>query len=785
MASTFPEQKLTTAQIKKQYGSFENFALATLSSVENVGGAFGIGLSNEYFEKQVYLDLVDGKLDLKRLEHVLNPLKDETPSAPANLRYYDVITPILEELKGEELKRPLRFSASVVNEAAVSRFLDEKNKEFDRLIDANLSTYVAKLASMQAQQDPVKGEGQEELPPPDVSKIWANLNTTFKDKVDIASNHLLSYLVEYLDIERVFNDGWSTFNSIGDNIYYTGIRNGEPIVRLVDGLNFDYDRSGSIEDSTWAIEFRRMSIGQVMDEYGDILNENPKLIDEIEALRGNHMYSTIGTNDNKINGTNVYVTDFTWMGMARIGFVTYELDGEILTKQVNDTYKVLDDEEVEWVWVNEVYECIRIGAELIISAGVRKNQYRSLENLQKTRLPYTGISDINYSIVKRVEPLIYDFCMYQYRMELEIAKAMGRVLVIDEAQISNKNGMSVSRWFHFLKSHGVAFINSRDESQLAEHDRNSNKFNQTAALDLAIGQSVTQYINLLIDVETRIEKLSGINDQRKGNIAASETAYGIQASLEQSGNITANRFYRHDLIKQQVLTNLVEEAKVAWRGGKKLKYIAGETTEVFTLLPAHLENSEIGIFMTNNSQDMLVKAKINEYATAGIQNGQVKMSDMARAIKTNSVNEAISILEKSFEDMQAAAQKAQQEQQAAAQEHAEMMYQRELMDKQMERDFIASEANLDRTARMAEARLKALGNQSDVGIAESINEEADAALKTTEMLYNAHIKRRELDQKDRHKQDELSLKSRELDIKEKAIDTSYKIAKENKNKHDK
>jgi hypothetical protein len=146
MASTFPEQKLTTAQIKKQYGSFENFALATLSSVENVGGAFGIGLSNEYFEKQVYLDLVDGKLDLKRLEHVLNPLKDETPSAPANLRYYDVITPILEELKGEELKRPLRFSASVVNEAAVSRFLDEKNKEFDRLIDANLSTYVAKLA---------------------------------------------------------------------------------------------------------------------------------------------------------------------------------------------------------------------------------------------------------------------------------------------------------------------------------------------------------------------------------------------------------------------------------------------------------------------------------------------------------------------------------------------------------------------------------------------------------------------------------------------------------------
>ena len=61
---------------------------------------------NSNYNKKVNYDLVNGKFNKADLEYVCNPLGLEDNEFPATLQHYDIISPSINLLIGEESKRP-------------------------------------------------------------------------------------------------------------------------------------------------------------------------------------------------------------------------------------------------------------------------------------------------------------------------------------------------------------------------------------------------------------------------------------------------------------------------------------------------------------------------------------------------------------------------------------------------------------------------------------------------------------------------------------------------------
>ena len=110
----FPRQKLPRKKKTDQWA--EDCIESGLSLV----GVYDNTRRSPKARKKRNYDLYNGKFDKEDLEYVTNPLGIDTGNMPANIQYYDIVSPIFNLLFGEEVKRPFRFVVRAINEAAVS-----------------------------------------------------------------------------------------------------------------------------------------------------------------------------------------------------------------------------------------------------------------------------------------------------------------------------------------------------------------------------------------------------------------------------------------------------------------------------------------------------------------------------------------------------------------------------------------------------------------------------------------------------------------------------------------
>jgi hypothetical protein len=478
--SQFPNQKLTRKQIIKEYGSLEEFAEEIFNSVEGITSVTNTGNNINNYDKEVLLDLSNGTLNIDDFTYVTKPYGDASPKFPAELRHYDRISPKLHLLLGEEIKRPFNFRAVNTNPEAVTAAEKYRQQEVLQSVQDELQKEVQAMLGVPA---------EEQVQPKTIEEIDKYMNLEYKDVAEIQANMALEYLKEYSDIIEKFNDGWRWLLVTGDDIYYTSTSSDEPLLRPVDPRYFEYDRSPHIkyiDQAQWAYEERWIPASAVYEEFGDIMDDEDRtavekmkgsfsqnvgygsgvpvvyLNDGDSVGRGNSSY--IETNSNSI----VRVVNLCWVGMRKIGFVTYQdpETGEVYEKTVGEDYrKQPEDLEIEWKWKNEVWEAVKLGEDLIIGVRPRPNQYSSLDNPDKVRLPYTGISDHNLSIVKRIKEIQYLYNIIMYRMELAIARAKGKLMVMDTAQIPTSEGIDMEKWLYYTDTTGFAFINSFEEGK--------------------------------------------------------------------------------------------------------------------------------------------------------------------------------------------------------------------------------------------------------------------------------------------------------------------------------
>ena len=790
---SFPAQKLPMSKKTQAWKE------ACVDYVVGAGDSgFGGNGRSRSDEMQTYYDLYNSIYNEKDLKYVTNPFKQDD-GFPAMAQDYNIIKPYVDQLLGEETKRPFNFHPQRTSDIAASE-LQEKAKEM--LMDYIQATIASKLSPEQAARyEQALATGEIQTP----EAIAKYLQKDYKDIAETEAYHALQFLKRKLNLTHEFYKGWKDALIGGEEIYYVGVINGDPYVERVNPMYFDYEHSLDLEfidDAAWCRRKMIMSATEIYDRFYDKmserqLNELLELIDQRPGAGNNpeirktsidyesiKLHKINSFTDNPFDVDHITVYHCCWKSFKKIGFVTLlnPETGEAEEFQVDEDYKVTGTEQsVEWDWIIEVWEGYRIGDDMYIGIQPIEYQHISADNPNSQKLPYTGVVYNNTnskprSLVSMMKPLQYMYIVVWYRLELALSRDKGKVAVMDITQIPKSMNIDVNKWMHYLSALGVAFINPYDEGWdiPGREGGKPSQFNQLSSWDLTMSNVIAEYIQLMQKIEDMVAKLTGITPQRQGQIAASELVSNANTAVNMSYHITEPWFWNHNQVKRRVLTMLLNTSKAAWKDSKRyLNYILDDATRAFVQLSDNFFYEDMDIFVDDSTKNQQYIDQLKQLLQPAMQNG-ASLLDIAEIITLDNMsmikNRLEEIEQKRMEQMQQQQQAEQQAQQQMA-EQQNQLKEEELMLKEAEMDLEKYKVDQDNATKITVAQLNAYRG------AENMDQDMNGIPDPIEIGKQA-LEQQKINSDIATKQLELNNKRREIEQKREAENKKIQLEKD-------
>ncbi len=790
---SFPAQKLPMSKKTQAWKE------ACVDYVVGAGDSgFGGNGRSRSDEMQTYYDLYNSIYNEKDLKYVTNPFKQDD-GFPAMAQDYNIIKPYVDQLLGEETKRPFNFHPQRTSDIAASE-LQEKAKEM--LMDYIQATIASKLSPEQAARyEQALATGEIQTP----EAIAKYLQKDYKDIAETEAYHALQFLKRKLNLTHEFYKGWKDALIGGEEIYYVGVINGDPYVERVNPMYFDYEHSLDLEfidDAAWCRRKMIMSATEIYDRFYDKmserqLNELLELIDQRPGAGNNpeirktsmdyesiKLHKINSFTDNPFDVDHITVYHCCWKSFKKIGFVTLlnPETGEAEEFQVDEDYKVTGTEQsVEWDWIIEVWEGYRIGDDMYIGIQPIEYQHISADNPNSQKLPYTGVVYNNTnskprSLVSMMKPLQYMYIVVWYRLELALSRDKGKVAVMDITQIPKSMNIDVNKWMHYLSALGVAFINPYDEGWdiPGREGGKPSQFNQLSSWDLTMSNVIAEYIQLMQKIEDMVAKLTGITPQRQGQIAPSELVGNTNTAVSMSYHITEPWFWNHNQVKRRVLTMLLNTSKAAWKDSKRyLNYILDDATRAFVQLSDNFFYEDMDIFVDDSTKNQQYIDQLKQLLQPAMQNG-ASLLDIAEIITLDNMsmikNRLEEIEQKRMEQMQQQQQAEQQAQQQMA-EQQNQLKEEELMLKEAEMDLEKYKVDQDNATKITVAQLNAYRG------AENVDQDMNGIPDPIEIGKQA-LEQQKINSDIATKQLELNNKRREIEQKREAENKKIQLEKD-------
>lgn len=790
---SFPAQKLPMSKKTQAWKE------ACVDYVVGAGDSgFGGNGRSRSDEMQTYYDLYNSIYNEKDLKYVTNPFKQDD-GFPAMAQDYNIIKPYVDQLLGEETKRPFNFHPQRTSDIAASE-MQEKAKEM--LMDYIQATIASKLSPEQAARyEQALATGEIQTP----EAIAKYLQKDYKDIAETEAYHALQFLKRKLNLTHEFYKGWKDALIGGEEIYYVGVINGDPYVERVNPMYFDYEHSLDLEfidDAAWCRRKMIMSATEIYDRFYDKmserqLNELLELIDQRPGAGNNpeirktsmdyesiKLHKINSFTDNPFDIDHIVVYHCCWKSFKKIGFVTLlnPETGEAEEFQVDEDYKVTGTEQsVEWDWIIEVWEGYRIGDDMYIGIQPIEYQHISADNPNSQKLPYTGVVYNNTnskprSLVSMMKPLQYMYIVVWYRLELALSRDKGKVAVMDITQIPKSMNIDVNKWMHYLSALGVAFINPYDEGWdiPGREGGKPSQFNQLSSWDLTMSNVIAEYIQLMQKIEDMVAKLTGITPQRQGQIAASELVSNANTAVNMSYHITEPWFWNHNQVKRRVLTMLLNTSKAAWKDSKRyLNYILDDATRAFVQLSDNFFYEDMDIFVDDSTKNQQYIDQLKQLLQPAMQNG-ASLLDIAEIITLDNMsmikNRLEEIEQKRMEQMQQQQQAEQQAQQQMA-EQQNQLKEEELMLKEAEMDLEKYKVDQDNATKITVAQLNAYRG------AENMDQDMNGIPDPIEIGKQA-LEQQKINSDIATKQLELNNKRREIEQKREAENKKIQLEKD-------
>jgi len=626
---------------------------------------------SEYRKMRVNYDLFNNRINKADFEHVCSPFGKEVGELPADFTNKDILSGKVKALLGMEMKRPFSWKVVATNEEATTRREQEEFKKLKDFVYNSIMTPIQQEIEKKYQaekkgkpltpeeQQKIDEQIQQELKAMTPEEVKRYMSREHQDPAEALAHQILEYLIQRQDIKMKFNKGWKHGLIAGREIYWTGVVNGEPTLRVVNPIRFDYDKSPDldyIEQGEWAIYEMYMTPSEVVRHFGTELTL--KEIDEIytDFTHASSIPDSAFTFQDEYSEVTygIRVIHAEYKALKLIKFLTY-IDpetGEPEEDIVDESYQLnreAGDISIQEEWIVAKFETYKIGKDKYAFMREVPGQHRDLENLYDCRLSYIGAAfdDLNSqvtSLVDRMKYYQYFYNILMYRIELLTASDKGKQLLLNMNLVPRKSGITLEKWMHYFESSKIGWMDPNEEGNKGVSDIT------TAAkeIDMSLASDIQKYIQLAEYIEKRCGESVGITKAIEGQIGANDAVSNTQQAIVQSANILEPYFELHNNVKRNALQALIEVAKVAYSEfqPRYLSYVLDDMSrQMLTLDYDLLENSEYGIFVSNSMKSHEALQMVQQLSHAALQNQKIELSDVIKIMRSESIQEAEELLQ--------------------------------------------------------------------------------------------------------------------------------------------
>ena len=669
---------------------------------------------------------------------------------PAYVKHYSILTTPINELVGEITKRPDTYRVKAFDDDSKSEELEFKTNILQEYVLAEAKKKIMEKAAMQGQE--VSEEDLQQLSMEQVkdeldsytsiAEKWGNRVLTchkadfnLKEKSEDAFRDMLISAREFYHIyEDNSKTGFNVEVANPKNTWFlttpdrkwisdpTGRTQGayaagtvqvlelSEIIEIIPDLTkeeIDHLRS-SLQDYG-LINVRESNLGNpdaipgqdsVMYDTYDPLVLQTRMIIESEMKENNDgLKDFLGLTSNVSSfGYKYVVVKCYWVSKRKIGKIIYtdELGNE-QSLLVDEDYKsktIPTQTSLEWGWINEWYQGIKIGPDIY-----HVKPFKLLNYCPIIGTTYEIKNTEAMSLVDLMKPfqVLYNVCMNQLYRLLE--KEIGNVASINIRRIPKlKDGDdqdALDVWEMEARERGVIFDDDSPENTKAPVSNTSIAKN----IDLTRTQEIQARYNLAVQLKNECWELIGMSRQRLGSVSASETATGTNTAIQQSYSQTEPLFIAHEYVMGQLYQALID-ASLYTESSKPestLSYITSEGESAFVQINGDdLKFRDLKVFPTNRPEDTQMFNELRSLAQAVLQNGGT-LYDVVELYSTKSMRS----LKKNFKelrDRQQALQdqKMQQDQQKIEQanqiaqaqmQHTDLMHQQDMTNQNYQNDL--------------------------------------------------------------------------------------------------
>ena len=435
----------------------------------------------------------------------------------------------------------------------------------------------------------------------------------------------------------------------------------------------------------------------------------------------------------------VLVTEVYWKSQHRIGKLNY-IDpetGEVESTLVDETFqpklfgikevKVKEDPQTKepntivWGWKTQTWKGIKMNANhsnetlhgydgIYLDIKPCEFEFRSEYDIYKSKLPVCGqiFSNINsrsssyVDLMKPYQIFVNSLMNDAYAIN---QREVGKAILMDVNLIPSLKDWggeeNYEKFVTIMKALQIAPIDTRPGN------KQGSNFQHFTVLDATESDRIAAKINLVLLIEQMAYRQIGITDQRMGSIQASETATGVQQSINNSYSQTESYFQKFSDFLRRCLQMELDIAQ----------YVVSEQKDDFTLnytmddmsramietSPANILNKNLGVLVEDSQESARQLEIVRQLATTN-NTTNLPMSALLKMGTLNSVREIEIAIKQAEEELN----KQQQQAQQSAEKQTQMALEAEAAKEDKRMAFEAQQAQLDRENKLQLEQLKGI-----------------------------------------------------------------------------
>lgn len=706
MSHSFPKQNIPHKKKDREWQKHSVNALVDSTTFEGA----------TYSSIMKYYDAANGVLFPDDYNYVTQPYTsskvDEANDRqfPARLRNQDILGNVRDILLGERRKRPFNHDVVTTNDDSIERYEEDKGEFTRQQLRQNLINKLEEYGLNQTGEEPQKQD--------DLTKVMDKFDQEWKDERGIQGQHALNHIKEKEEIFDRTQDAWNDLISVGRAFSYRGIQHNEPVYEIVPPWELDFGGSEGVrflEDCDWCVRRTNMTKTQILETFWKEIEENDIDINDIDSdpgqtLAGGGQKMTTGTDQGfpMLSGSleeNIDSADSenlvyhcVWKSMKRIGILYYMDEmGQPQEMEVSEEFEPNEDDDIEWYWVNEVWEGYRINDDYFLGIQPLAIQRESDNNKSDCKLPYNGVLAVsrgsqNISLIQKGYPYQVLYNIYHYRLEWGIAKNKGKIAMMDVSLFPNDNGWSTADTFYFMDTMNMLLFDGSKQ-------QNQQVMQGLKDIDLSFYEFISSHVELLNQIRSEWEEMAGISRQRKGDVSAYAGKGATEQAVYNSATITEEMFAQFESFVQRDLQALMDYSKISWVDGKRVMHMdENAIPKHFELDPVQHAESHYGIYVSSGSADTDKFRMLQEIIPTMAQQN-VSPAIIAEMMDADNFPTLKQKLKQADEELE----KQQKEAAQAEQKQKEM----EFKEKDKQREHDASQGELDRESKEYIAQLDA------------------------------------------------------------------------------